>query len=307
MKLLTRTMVATAALAMLAAPAYAQNLNTSATGTYGQTQLRAGFEPDPFTVSVLGGGAIDISTVNDACIGFVAARASYSVRYTANTSEFPTLYIGATSDADTTIAVRTPNGQWVCNDDSNGLDPMVAIEQPRNGRYQIWVGRYGAANENAQAQIFVSEVGGPQSGAGAGAPDFSLDPAYGSIDLAAGFLPDPHRVEIAAGGGFDASAIPGCVGWIASAPDYRVNWTGGGQLPLTFHATSEADTTLVINDAEGNWVCNDDAQGLNPAVSFENAPSGQYDIWVGTYMQGELQPSVLNVTEVYTPDGNYEE
>lgn len=299
----TRTLAAAAALAFIAAPAYAQSLNTGATGTYGQTQLRAGFEPDPFNVSVLGGGPIDMSEVNDSCVGFVAMRASYTLRYTANVAEFPALYIGAISDADTTIAVRTPNNQWVCNDDAVGLNPMVAIENPRNGRYQIWVGRYGAENETAQATLFVSEVGGPAeepTAGGEGGPSWALDPAYGTIELVAGFQPDPHAVEIAAGGGLDASSV-GCVGWIAQAPDYRVNWTAGsGQLPLIFSVQSDADTVLVVNDAEGNWLCNDDTNGFNPAISIANPPSGQYDIWVGTYAQGDLQDSVLSVSEVYS-------
>lgn len=306
MKSLTRTMVAAAALAMIAAPAYAQNLNTGATGTYGQTQLRAGFEPDPFTVSVLGGGPVDMSSVNADCNGFVATRASYTLRYTANVADFPALYIGATSDADTTIAVRTPNGQWVCNDDSNGLNPLVAIQQPRNGRYQIWVGRYGTADENASAQLFISEVGGPSvpDATTGDAPDFSLDPAYGAVDLVAGFEPDPHTMAIDAGGAINATVVgEQCLGWIARAPDYRVNWTAGsGQLPLIFSVTSEADTTLVINDAGGNWLCDDDGgnEGLNPAITIQGAPSGQYDIWVGTYSEGDLQPSTLHVSELYS-------
>lgn len=307
MKSLTRTMVAAAALAMLAAPAYAQNLNTGATGTYGQTQLRAGFEPDPFNISVLGGGAIDMGDINADCNGFVAQRASFTLRYTANVADFPTLYIGATSDADTTIAVRTPNGQWVCNDDASGLNPMVAIEQPRTGRYQIWVGRYGTENENAQAQLFVSEIGGPDvpgdAATGEG-PDFSLDPAYGAVDIVAGFEPDPHTVAIDAGGSINAMVIgEQCLGWIARAPDYRVNWTAGtGELPLIFSVTSQADTTLVINDAQGNWLCDDDGgnEGLNPAITIQGAASGQYDVWVGTYSEGDLQPSTLHVSELYS-------
>lgn len=302
-------MVAAAALAMLAAPAYAQSLNTSAAGTYGQTQLRAGFEPDPFNVSVLGGGPVDMSGVNDSCNGFVATRASYTVRYTANTAEFPTLYVGATSDADTTIAVRTPNGQWYCNDDAIGLNPMVAIEQPRSGRYQIWVGRYGTPDENASAQLFVSEVGGPADpyagpvdDGGGDAPDYSLDPAYGVINLVAGFEPDPHTVAIDAGGSIDSSVV-GCIGWVARAPDYRLNWTAGsGSLPLIISVASDADTTLVVNDAQGNWLCDDDGgnEGLNPAITIEGAVSGQYDIWVGTYAQGDLQPSTLHISELYS-------
>jgi hypothetical protein len=39
---------------------------------------------------------------------------------------------------------------------------------------------------------------------------------------------------------------------------------------------------------------------LNPAISIANPPSGQYDVWVGTYAQGDLQDSVLSVSEVYS-------
>lgn len=305
MNSITRTMAAAAALALIATPAYAQNINTGATGTYGQTQLRAGFEPDPFTVSVLGGGPIESTTVNADCYaGYLAQRASYTLRYTANTEEFPTLYIGATSDADTTVAVRTPNGQWICNDDSNGLNPMVAIEAPRNGRYQIWVGRFGAQNEQAQATLFVSELAPEQAtdATTGDAPDFSLEPAYGVLDLAGGFTPDPHTVAIDAGGTINANVLgEQCLGWIARAPDYRVNWTSGS-LPLIFSVAAESDTTLVINDAEGNWVCDDDGgnEGLNPAITFATPASGQYDVWVGTYSEGDLQPSTLHVSELYS-------
>ena len=55
--------------------------------------------------------------------------------------------ISTTSDADTTLAVRAPNGEWLCNDDSNGLNPMVSWEHPRSGRYQIWVGTFGEPGE----------------------------------------------------------------------------------------------------------------------------------------------------------------
>lgn len=290
-----------AVICMAATPAYAQNLNTGATGTFGQVRLNAGFEPDPHSVTVNAGGTIEATRANESCsAGFIAQRPSYSVRYTAG--DFP-LFIYAQSEADTTLAVRAPNGTWTCDDDSGGsLNPLVSFASPASGRYQVWVGRFGTQTETASAVLSVSEIGGPQVAVGEGAPDFTLDPAYGAIDLTAGFTPDPHTVAIAAGGAFDASQLGGtCVGWIAQAPDYRVNWTAGsGALPLVFSVGSAADTTLVINDAQGNWVCDDDGgnEGMNPSVSFANAPSGQYDVWVGTYSQGDLQDSTLHVSEV---------
>jgi hypothetical protein len=300
---LTRTLAAAAALALIAAPAYAQNLNTGATGTYGSISLRSGFTPDPHSVTVAAGGVVESTRASEGCNGgYVAARPSFTLRYTAG--ELP-LYVGATSDVDTTIVVRAPNGEWACNDDNNGLDPLVSWDDPRSGRYQIWVGRFGEQGETAPAMLHISEISGPSSGGGATGemPDFSLEPAYGSIDLVSGFTPDPHEVAISAGGSIDASVLgqPGCVGSIARAPDFRLNWTAGsGSLPLIFSVASESDTTLVVNDAEGNWVCDDDGgnAGLNPSITFASPASGQYDVWVGTFVSGELQPSTLNVSEV---------
>jgi len=291
-------MAAAAALTLLAAPAYAQQLNSGANGTYGNVQLRSGFTPDPHATTVNAGGAYDASQISDECRGYIDTRASFTLRYRAG--ELP-LFIGATSDADTTIVVRAPDGTYKCDDDSAGaLNPVVSWETPRSGRYQIWVGRFGVESETTPAIINVSEIA-PVAQQADGGPDFSLEPAFGSADLTAGFTPDPHTQAIAAGGSFDASGIEGCAGWIASAPDYRVNWTAGsGQLPLVFSVSSDADTTLVINDAEGNWVCDDDGgnEGMNPSISFQNAPSGQYDVWVGTYQQGDLQDSTLHVSEI---------
>jgi hypothetical protein len=295
---LVRSLAAVAALACLAAPAYAQ-VNTSANGTYGQVQLNSGFTPDPHSVTVTAGGDVDASTVSSDCVGRIARRADYSLNYRAG--QLP-LIISATSENDTTLAVRAPNGTWFCNDDGQDLNPVVRIESPRSGRYQIWVGTFN--QDTAPAVLNISEIGAPQQTADGDGPDFSLDPTYGAADLVSGFTPDPHTQEISAGGSFDAAALGhDCVGWIARAPDYRVNWTAGsGQLPLVFSVDSKADTTLVINDSQGDWICDDDSGngGLNPAITIANPQSGQYDVWVGTFAEGDLQQSTLNVSELYS-------
>src|SRR5690242_14731216 len=86
-------------------------------------------------------------------------------------------------------------------------------------------------------------------------PDPSLQPNYGTSNLVSGFEPDPFVTNLDAGGDYDASGmgVSGCVGFIARAPDYRINWTAGrNKLPLVFSVQSDADTTLVVNDAEGH-------------------------------------------------------
>jgi hypothetical protein len=138
------------------------------------------------------------------------------------------------------------------------------------------------------------------------AQDFSLAPNYGTVTLSKGFTPDPHRVNVLAGGSIDASRLGnGCTGMIANAPDVRLQWTntGANTLPLSISVSSTADTTLVINLPDGSWVCDDDSgnNGLNPAVTLANPPSGQYDIWIGTFGSGSsMQQSQLSISELYS-------
>jgi len=129
------------------------------------------------------------------------------------------------------------------------------------------------------------------------AQDFNQAPAYGASSLRAGFLPDPHVVNVEAGGVNDASRSIGCAGFVATAPDYRLNYTAGSY-PLTIGAVSGGDTTIVVNAPDGSWFCDDDSGGnLNPALTFASPMSGQYDIWVGTFNSGRLIPAQIVITE----------
>lgn len=291
-----------AALCMLAAPASAQTITPNVTGAFGNVTLSSGFMPDPHDVTLPAGGTVQANTVDANCAGMIAVRPDVSLTYTAGTLP---LYLSATSEADTTLVVRGPDNAWYCNDDSDGtLNPSVAFASPASGRYQIWVGVF-AGTDTPQAVLHISELASSATANEGVAPDASLPPGAGTVALTGGFTPDPHTQAIIAGGSYDATGlgVAGCVGWIAGPPDYRVNWTAGsGALPLIFSVQSDADTTLAINDAQGNWVCDDDSgnAGLNPSIVFQGAVSGQYDVWVGSFAQGEYSDSVLNISELYS-------
>ncbi len=122
------------------------------------------------------------------------------------------------------------------------------------------------------------------------AQDWTLNPTFGSTALNSGFLPDPFNVSLTAGGSLDAASV-GCMGSIANAPDYRMQW-GGGR--VTIGANSSSDTTLVVNAPDGSWYCSDDVNGFNPALVFNQ--SGQFDIWVGVY-NGGTASATLYFTE----------
>jgi hypothetical protein len=132
------------------------------------------------------------------------------------------------------------------------------------------------------------------------AQDFTLDPSFGTLNLSSGFNPDPTFVSVRAGGAVDAStANRSCMGFISSPPDVRLNYTSGS-LPLIISAAASADTTLVVNAPDGTYYCDDDSgtNRINPMVRFNSPASGQYDIWVGTYANGGLQPARLYISEI---------
>lgn len=118
------------------------------------------------------------------------------------------------------------------------------------------------------------------------AQDNSATPTYGTISLGSGFSPDPHVVDIVVGGELNAADTDSsCVGYVASAPDYSVTYEQE-QYALSIIAISTTDTTLLVNDPDGTWFCNDDSSDLdnaNPGIYFGSPKSGRYDIWIGSY------------------------
>ena len=110
-----------------------------------------------------------------------------------------------------------------------------------------------------------------------------LPPTYGVYTLSMD-RSDSFNVNLQAGGPISAPQIlgPSCQGMVADAPDIRVVLEGTGQADMQISVTSAADTTLIVLLPNGDWYCDDDTVGLNPAASL-SAFSGVYDIWVGTY------------------------
>jgi hypothetical protein len=69
-----------------------------------------------------------------------------------------------TDSSDLTLAVRTPDGLWHCNDDSgdpmNGLNPTVELYAPPPGQIEVWVGTYSAYYSGAPYRLGVTEQPG---------------------------------------------------------------------------------------------------------------------------------------------------
>lgn len=116
------------------------------------------------------------------------------------------------------------------------------------------------------------------------AQDVGASPTYGDVSLDGGFMPDPHVIEMTAGGSIEPTES-GCeYGYVADAPDLDLYYSGDDTRPPFIYARASEDVTLLVNQPDGSWVCDDDSLGdRDPLVIIKAAQSGLFDIWVGTY------------------------
>lgn len=112
-------------------------------------------------VSGTAGGPTEGSQMGEGCIGSFPNAAQHTIALGAVVPRLRVL-VNAGADADTTIAVRTPDGRTLCNDDSgdpgNSLNPALDIENAPAGTYQIFVGGYSSGDSWSAYRLGLSET-----------------------------------------------------------------------------------------------------------------------------------------------------
>lgn len=268
--------------------------------------LRAGFRNDPRRYEVTAGGDIDMGAGGTGCFGYSGQAPDLVVDYRAG--DFP-LFFSGEGEFDGTLAVHTPSGEYLCDDDSAGdLDPGIVITEPETGRYAVWYGTLSEMGEQA-GTLYVSELGfdGVDTRL-----DLSAPARHGNIELTGGFSPDPYNMDIRAGGDRDANlgvmgqtvASGYCTGHVTAEPTAELRFEAG-DLPLYISASADEDLTLLVNAPDGAWLCDDDgSDGLNPGLTIDAPQSGVYDIYVGTYGERDAPvPAALHISELgYGPE-----
>ncbi len=129
--------------------------------------------------------------------------------------------------------------------------------------------------------------------------DYTANANYGTANLTSGFVPDPYSVSLTSGGPVDVSYLgSACSGFATASPDLKVIYSSGAFPLLRFYFAGTGDTTMVVNDPNGNFHCVDDSFGtINPTIDFNNPASGTYDVWIGSYSSGAYVSGTLYVTE----------
>jgi len=105
------------------------------------------------------GGPILGQTMSPHCVGSYPTSPQHIVHVARALPHFRVVINAGASD--TTIAVRAPDGTYVCNDDSsdpaNTLNPAVDVENAAAGDYQIFVGGYSGGDAWADYALAVIE------------------------------------------------------------------------------------------------------------------------------------------------------
>lgn len=254
----------------------APTVSYSSNGFFGEISVPPGSFGLIANLGLDAGGSDDAAALfgsGGACVGKINA-AQPDVTLTVEAA-LPVLGISVNSEADTTLVVVGPDGAIYCNDDSEGTDPSVQIPDAGAGNYQVWVGVFG---DIAPAELSV--VAGPP--AGHAAPD--TPGLYGDVVVPSGADGLVSRLTLDAGGSDRAERFDaGCVGTVnAAQPDLTMTLETAARR-IRIEARSQADTSLIVVRPDGSVVCNDDADGLNPAVDLRKASAGRYQIWLGVY------------------------
>lgn len=98
-----------------------------------------GFAPDPIVRRGRGGGPVRAESFGESCRGFLPGAPSFVLKVDA---PMPQLRVLVHMAGDATLMIQLVDGSVRCNDDTEGLDPIIQGAFPP-GRHRIFVGTYG--------------------------------------------------------------------------------------------------------------------------------------------------------------------
>ena len=145
---------------------------------------------------------------------------------------------------------------------------------------------------------------GPLVSLPSGAPTERSDPylrspsTNGTVQLYAGFNPDPRVVEGDAHGRVPAGSIHRrCRGWVTEAPDYLLA-ASTAFLQLQLRARSSEPISLIVRKPDGSVVCRGLRKGSRDPVLRTPVPMGTSQIWIGVAQENATASYELAFSEV---------
>lgn len=244
------------------------------------------------TVRGEAGGPVRASTFAAVCKGNVTARPSHQLTVSSPMQLTVSARPSSARMADLTLAIRGPDGEWVCVDDADELNPVAELDVVE-GLYDVWVGAYGdGLNEKYEMTVRKGAADLGDTAPSGPSPIRTENGSYGGLRL----LEDTGYGSLrgTAGGTREASEVaPGCSGFIGMTPDHVLELDT--EMPLRIRIESREDTTLLIQGPDGASRCNDDSDGWNPALR-ETLSAGAWSVYVGTYAPSKYPEYTLHVS-----------
>ena len=229
------------------------------------------------------GSDIDIGVCEDS-YDLVVPSGSFSytpqVNFVVEEGGAEFLNIQAQGSCDGVLLVSTPDKGWLFNDDYDGFNPGLSINALQTGTYSVWVGALGS-DEDCTGQILYN----------------TAPPACPSADLAAKEtytytatdLGESKVHSIIAGGDTNAKScnpLEGLTyqGYFMDRPDFAFDLDINDLSQVEIFTALNCDTVLLVQDASGDWIYNDDSDtGNGDSLISIVGTSGRYRVWVGTY------------------------
>ena len=118
---------------------------------FGQIELYAGFQPDPYVRNITAGGTQRLENCGFNATGFVTSRPDFDLYWRGQSSQ---LTIAVEANADAVLLVNAPDGSWYYSDDYRGTNPAITFVNPQEGLYDIWIGTYDGSRRNPGRLIF---------------------------------------------------------------------------------------------------------------------------------------------------------
>ena len=113
--------------------------------------------------------------------------------------------------------------------------------------------------------------------------------AVQSFSYTGDFLWQPRTHNVTAGGDVNLErcrlAPTTMRGFVIAQPDFSFQLNGMSGYDLAIDVSeANCDTVLLVRDARGNWIFDDDSgSGLNAYIRLSRPGNGRVDVWVGTY------------------------
>lgn len=203
------------------------------------------------------------------CGGTLPAEPDYRIRLV----DRGLLIVQADSDDVFPVAVDATDGDEICPSRADS-DPGGVVWLSGPGEWDIYIAAVGDARPDWSASV--AQPAGATGGERALAQGGRID-----RELTVG----PHRQS--------AWDVWDCAGYVPDAPT-EVFWAlSPGALSIEVHSNS--DPVLVVVGPDGQVLCNDDTNGLDPAV-YTQTTDGRWEVFVGSYGMNSTFDATLSVT-----------